>query len=93
MFICVWVCRGGVVWGGGGRSHFLRHQFSTAKREGERESEGDKGREKKEKAECFGVTILLLIALAVSVLQNMTLPSLSHDRNTGDWINTILCSD
>lgn len=48
---------------------------------------------KERKAECFGVTILLLIALTVSVVQNMTLPSLSHDRNTGDWINTILCSD
>lgn len=63
-------------------------------REGWRESERDKReRKKKEKAECFGVTILLLIALAVSVVQNMTLPSLSHDRNMGDWINTILCSD
>ena len=75
--------------GGGGRSHFLRHQFSTRKREKERERQERKER----KAECFRVTILLLIALAVSVVQNMTLPSLSHDRNTGDWINTILCSD
>lgn len=69
-----------------GRFHFLRQQSSTQK--------CDKERERKErKAECFGVTILLLIALTVSVVQNMTLPSLSHDRNTGDWINTILCSD
>lgn len=82
MFICVWVCQRGEK----GRSHFLWHQFSTRERERQREK-------KERKAECFGVTILLLIALAVSVVQNMTLPSLSHDRNTGDWINTILCSD
>lgn len=40
--------------------------------------------EEKEKAECFGGTILLLIALAVSVVQNMTLLSLNRERNTGD---------
>lgn len=63
-------------------------------RETERESERQRQEDRKErKAECFGVTILLLIALAVSVVQNMTLPSLSHDRNMGDWINTILCTD
>lgn len=92
MFICVWVCqrRGGRR---KERSHFVRHQFSTRERDGGKVSETKERGKKKEKAECFGVTILLLIALAVSVVQNMTLPSLSHDRNMGDWINTILCSD
>ncbi len=80
MFICVWVCQRGEK----GRSHFLRHR----KKKREREEE-----QKERNAERFRVTILLLIALAVSVVQNMTLPSLSHDRNMGDWINTILSSD
>lgn len=77
-------------------------EISFSKATQERVSERDKekmrerekkDRKKKRKAECSGVTILFLIALAVSVVQNMTLSSLSHDRNTGDWINTILCSD
>lgn len=84
--MCGCVAWGGVGWGGGGRSHFLRQPVLNWKEGRERgkvrETKGEE--EKKEKAECFGVTILLLIALAVSVVQNMTLPSLSHDRNTGD---------
>lgn len=84
MFICVWVCQ---------RGEKREISFSKAPVLNPREGERETKRGKKRKAECFGVTILLLIALAVSVVQNMTLPSLSRDRNTGGWINTILCSD
>lgn len=51
------------------------------------------GRDEARRAEVVGVTILLPIAPTVSDVQNMTLPSLSHDRSAGDRINTILCSD
>lgn len=87
----------GCVRGGGeekGEISFCKARvLNPRERDGGKVSETKERGKKKEKAECLGVTILLLIALAVSVVQNMTLPSLSHDRNMGDWINTILCSD
>lgn len=61
-------------------------------REGEDRNQKKKGREKEESLNLL-VTIFLLIAPAVSLLQNMNLLCLDHDRNIGDWINTILCSD
>lgn len=90
VYLCV-----GVSEGGEREILFSPGTSSQPKRKGERgKTETKGGRERKErKAECFGVTILLLIDLAVLVVLNMTLPSFSHDRNTGDWINTILCSD
>lgn len=59
---------------------------------GGRQKPEKKGREKEESLNLL-VTIFLLIAPAVSLLQNMNLLCLDHDRNIGDWINTILCSD
>lgn len=80
VYLCVGVSEGG--------THFTRHQVKQV-----REIERGKKKQRKKKERLSVSESRFFFWLPWLSCLCKTWPSFSHDRNTGDRINTILCSD